>query len=102
MSEIGRKKIILTPWKVSAWGAVCSILFAIPYAMIPDLHTFNLPGDRSFATLYIVIFIPVTSFFWAAVGVMRQRIEGHLMWCYFSLVISTFSIAFIILASIIY
>jgi hypothetical protein len=94
-----RKRYILTPWKVGAAGSVISIAFALPYAILTDVHRISLPGGFQIPTLYLVLFIPIVSIIWSCVGIGRQKRDGNLMWCFFGLFLSIAAIAFALVST---
>jgi len=95
-----RKRFTLTPWKIAVAGSVLSIFFAIPFAVMTNVHTISLPGGISFTTLYLVLFIPTASIIWALVGLFRRKREGNVLWCVFSLFLSLMAVAFATASSI--
>lgn len=95
-----RKRLTLTPWKVAVAGALLSVLFAIPYSVMTNVHTVYLPGGFSLNTLYLVLFLPSVSIVWALIGVGRRKREGNVLWCVFSLFLSCMSVAFAVASTI--
>ncbi len=100
MLDPQRKRYTITPWKVAITGSMVSISFAVPFAILTGVHTVMLPGGIALPTLYLVLFIPIISILWAFAGIYRRNRDGNLVWCFFSMFLSTVSIAFAIISTI--
>ena len=98
MSDEIQIRYTFPPWKVSLWGASLGLSFAALFAIFPQLHRLPLPGEYYFPTVYPVLSLPAISSIWAAVGIVRRKQYGNTFWCYFSLLLSFFSVGFTVVA----
>ncbi|MCH7958814.1 MAG: hypothetical protein IID08_01695 [Candidatus Hydrogenedentes bacterium] len=94
MSDETTIRNTLTPWKVALWGSSLGLLFSVLFAIFPALHRVPLPGGVSLPTLYIVVLLPVIATAWAVVGIVRRKRDANVVWCYFSILLSLFALAF--------